>query len=186
MIIEYVGSVCLIFHSMEDGQVTLESVSFIPSLKVNLLSLRTIQAKETITLDATGAHLMGGRFVSPDKQSRVQTEGHKSPLPLFLFSSLTGYTGFDDLDAPSPPRLLARCCGKTGEDAGNICFATFAGGDGDGSGRGVFGSWFPPSPPYALCAGSTTHQPPPPLIRRWLWYKQVGRREYLLCHRRRG
>ena len=55
-VVEYVGSVNLIFHSTEDVRETVESVSFVPSLKVNLLSLHTIQPKEAITLDATGAY----------------------------------------------------------------------------------------------------------------------------------
>ena len=39
--VKYVGSLDVIFHSAPDVRVTLESVSFIPGLKVNLLSLHT-------------------------------------------------------------------------------------------------------------------------------------------------
>ena len=49
--VEYVGSLNLIFHSAQDVRVTLESVSFIPGLKVNLLSLHTVQFKERFILD---------------------------------------------------------------------------------------------------------------------------------------
>ena len=65
LVVEYVGSVEFIFHSTEDVRVSLKSVSFIPSLKVNLFSMHIIQAKEAITLDATGTHLMSGRLGLP-------------------------------------------------------------------------------------------------------------------------
>ena len=49
--VKYVGSLDVIFHSAPDVRVTLESVSFIPGLKVNLLSLHTVQFKERFILD---------------------------------------------------------------------------------------------------------------------------------------
>ncbi|CAN0545759.1 unnamed protein product, partial [Laminaria digitata] len=53
--VEYVGSVNLIFHSKgQDVRVTLKSVSFLPQLRVDLLSLYTIQAKEPVFLDSQG------------------------------------------------------------------------------------------------------------------------------------
>ncbi|CAN0426840.1 unnamed protein product, partial [Laminaria digitata] len=53
--VEYVGSVDLTFHSSgQDVRETLESVSFLPQLRVNLLSLHTIQVKEPVSLDSRG------------------------------------------------------------------------------------------------------------------------------------
>ncbi|CAN0458548.1 unnamed protein product, partial [Laminaria digitata] len=64
--VEYVGSLNLTFHSAgQDIRVTVESVSFLLQLKVNLLSLHTIQAKELVTLDRHGTHLMGGLLTFP-------------------------------------------------------------------------------------------------------------------------
>ena len=132
LVVEYVGSVDFIFHSTEDVRVTLESVLFIPSLKINLLSLHTIQAKEAITLDAAGTHLMGGRLFSPKDRAGSRLKATRRSPALFFFPS-------------------AEARGTTGEDAGSIFYATVAGGD--GSRRGDDGSWFPPFPPYAWIAG---------------------------------
>ncbi|CAN0566656.1 unnamed protein product, partial [Laminaria digitata] len=53
--VEFVGSLDLTFYSAgQDVPVTLESVSFLPKLQVNLLSLHTIQAKEPVSLDSQG------------------------------------------------------------------------------------------------------------------------------------
>ena len=67
--VEYVGSLNLIFHSAQDVRVTLESVSFIPGLKVNLPSLHTIQFKERAILDNKGVHLLGGRLTFPQDRA---------------------------------------------------------------------------------------------------------------------
>ena len=67
--VKYVGSLDVIFHSAPDVRVTLESVSFIPGLKVNLLSLHTIQFKERVILDNKGVHLMGGRLTFPQDRA---------------------------------------------------------------------------------------------------------------------
>ena len=165
LVVEYVGSVDLVFNSTEDVRVSLESVLFIPSLKVKLLSLHTIQAKEPITLDATGAQIMGGRLFFPKDRAGSRLNATRRPPPLFVFSSLTGYPGFDGRDGtptpsppPSPSPPCADACGTTGADAGSICYATVAGGY--GSSRGDDGSWFPPFPPYAWYAGN--NPPPPP------------------------
>ena len=63
--VRYVGSLDLIFHRAQDVPVTIESVSFLPEIKVNLLSLYAIQARKSVTLDGTGDHLMGGRLNFP-------------------------------------------------------------------------------------------------------------------------
>ena len=67
--VEHVGSLDLIFHSAQDVWVTLESVSFIPGLNVNLLSLHTIQFKERVVLDNKGVHLMDGRLTFPQDRA---------------------------------------------------------------------------------------------------------------------
>ena len=84
LVVEYVGSVDFIFHSTEDVRVTLESVLFIPSLKINLLSLHTIQAKEAITLDAAGTHLMGGRLFSPKDRAGSRLKATRRSPALFF------------------------------------------------------------------------------------------------------
>ena len=86
LIVDYIGSVDLIFHSPEDVQETLECVYFISSLKVHLLSLHTIQVKEAFTFDATAAHLMSGWFCFPQDGtgSRLNATRRPPPLPPFL------------------------------------------------------------------------------------------------------
>ncbi|CAN0339399.1 unnamed protein product, partial [Laminaria digitata] len=63
--VEYVGTLDLIFDRAKNVRVTLESVAFFPGLKVNLLSLHTIQAREPVALDCQGTHLMGGHLIFP-------------------------------------------------------------------------------------------------------------------------
>ena len=67
--VEYVGSLDLIFHSAQHVRVTLDSASFIPGLKVNLLSLHTIRFKERVILDNKGVHLMGDRLTFPQDRA---------------------------------------------------------------------------------------------------------------------
>ena len=52
--VEYVKTLDLTFHSKKEVQVTLERVSYLPSLKVNTLSLHTIQVGVGIILDSAG------------------------------------------------------------------------------------------------------------------------------------
>ena len=63
--VRFVGTLDLIFLSAQDVPVTVESVSFLPELKVTLLFLHAIQARQSVTLDGTGAHLMVGRLTFP-------------------------------------------------------------------------------------------------------------------------
>ena len=80
LVVEYAGCVGLIFHGTGDVRVSLESVSIIPSVKVNLFSLR-LQAKEAIIFDATGAHLMGGRLFFPKDRAGFRLNATRRPPP---------------------------------------------------------------------------------------------------------
>ena len=105
--LEYVGAVDLIFHSTEDARVTLENVYFIPSFKINLLSPHTSQAKEAITPDATGAHLMGGRLFLPKDRAGPRLDATRSPPPPSYFPPLRGAPALMALMQPlnpPPPR----------------------------------------------------------------------------------
>ena len=54
---------------MTDYQVTLHNVSFVPDLGFNLFSFHVMQEKHEIVLNKTGAHLLGGRLVSPRRRN---------------------------------------------------------------------------------------------------------------------
>ena len=59
---------------------TLGSVTFIPGLKANLLSLHTIQFTERVILDNKGVHLMGGCLTfAQDGAGRRQNSTRRPP-----------------------------------------------------------------------------------------------------------
>ena len=73
----------LVFHSRTDHLVTLHDVSFVPELGLNLFSFHVVREKHEISLNRTGAHLLGGRLVFPPRSngsslraSRVLPGGH--------------------------------------------------------------------------------------------------------------
>ena len=75
----------MVFHSRTDHLVTLHGVSFVPDLGFNLFSFHVVQEKHEITLNKTGAHLLGGRLVFPRRShgsslraTRVLPGGHAS------------------------------------------------------------------------------------------------------------
>ena len=61
-----VGTLALSFHSAQDLSETVDCL-FLPGLNVNLLSLHTVQARESIALDERSVHLMGARLIFPWK-----------------------------------------------------------------------------------------------------------------------
>ena len=63
--VQFVGKLDLVFHSRTDNPVTLHDVSFVPDLGFNLFSFHVVKEKQYITLNKTGAHLLGGRLVFP-------------------------------------------------------------------------------------------------------------------------
>ena len=80
--VEYVDSLDITFHSPTgDVQVTLESVSLLPQLKVHLLSIHTIQAKEPIFLGSKGTHLLGGRHVFLRDRAGSGLNATRHPFP---------------------------------------------------------------------------------------------------------
>ena len=67
--VQFVGKLDLVFHSRTDHPVTLHDVSFVPDLGFNPFSFHVVQEKHEITLNKTGAHLLGGRLVIPRKSN---------------------------------------------------------------------------------------------------------------------
>ena len=109
--VEYVGSLDLIFHSAQGVRVTLGSVSFIPGLKVNLLSLHTIQIKERVILDNKGVHLMGGRLTFPQDRAGCRLNATRrlpAPFPpdFSPFLPMHGAPALTIMKPSSPPAPL--------------------------------------------------------------------------------
>ena len=67
--VQFVGKLDFVFHSRTDHPVTLHDVSFVPDLGFNPFSFHVVQEKHEITLNKTGAHLLGGRLVFPRKSN---------------------------------------------------------------------------------------------------------------------
>ena len=83
LVVEYVGNLDLVFHSGKDVRVTLESVSYVPAMSVNSLSLNTVQANQNITFDVTGVPLLGGCLTFPKDRagSRLNANAPQPPHP---------------------------------------------------------------------------------------------------------
>ena len=133
LVVEYVGSLDLAFHSDEDVRVTLESC--VPAMSVNLLSLHTVQDNQTIAFNATGVHLLGGRL-PPKDSARSRLNATRLSPPMLGATALTA-------------QLTLPCAGiggdAAGEDAGVSTHATVDGGD--GSGRLIDSGGVPPIDP---------------------------------------
>ena len=142
LVVEFLGSLDLVFHSNEDVRVTLESVSYVPTMSVNLLSLHTVQVNQKIALDATGVHLLGGRLTFPKDSagSRLNATRLTHP-PRYRVLGATALTA----------QLTPSCAGiggdAAGEDAGISTHNTAAGDDGGGRRIGV--GRIPPCNPHA-------------------------------------
>ena len=135
LVVEYVGSLDLVFHSDEDVRVTLESVSYVPTMSINLLSLHTVQDNQTIAFNATGVHLLGGRLPPKDSAGSRLNATRRSP-PMLGATALTA-------------QLTPPCAGiggdAAGEDAVVSTHATVDGGDGNG--RPIDSGGVPPIEP---------------------------------------
>ena len=65
---QFVGKLDLVFHSKTDHPVTLNDVSFVPDIGLNLFSFHVVQEKHEIILNKTGTHLLNGRLVFPRRR----------------------------------------------------------------------------------------------------------------------
>lgn len=81
MVLEYVGSLDLIFRSSQDARVALQSVSYVLVMPVNLLSLHTVRVNQELTLDATGIHLLGDRVTFPQDRAGSRLNATCLPTP---------------------------------------------------------------------------------------------------------
>lgn len=84
---EYVGSLNLTFHGKQDALVTLESVSFVTAMPVNLLSLHTVQANDTqppsmqqVPICWVGAERSLWTEQTPDEKKRTSP-----PRPIIIY-----------------------------------------------------------------------------------------------------
>ena len=112
---------------------TRESVSYVPATSVNLLSLRTIQANQKISLYATDVRLLGGRLIFLiDKAGARLSTTRLNPAPHPI--PYARRTGVDDpANSPPYPPCTGTCGDAAGKDADILTHATIAGGDGSGS-----------------------------------------------------
>ena len=91
---------------------TFENVSFIPALKLNLLSLHIIQFKERVILDNKSVHLMGGRLTFPHNRARCRlnaTRRLSAPFPRVSppFLPMHGAPSLTIMKPSPPPPPLA-------------------------------------------------------------------------------
>ena len=101
------------FHSRTDYPVTFYDVSFVPDLGLNLFSSHVVQEKHEITMNKTGAHLLGSCLVflrrcngSSLRATRVLPERNANAYALATFIEPHSYRS-DGLPSSLPIRNVA-------------------------------------------------------------------------------